>query len=290
MTEHPLHTKALSLSKTYLQTERELIKVLQEIERSDLFKTMGYTSLYDYCLKGLSLSEHQSNAFVTVSRKCTAVPELQQAIDSGILTVSKATRILPVMDSQACDWIEKASVLSQREIQREVARTFPDKAVLENIRPVSATKAELRCGITYEMEDKLQRVRQVLSTKRGRPVSLEESIEAMADLFLNKFDPIEKAKRREEHLPPSREVKPSSNPRNIPAAVQHQIALRDRGQCTAKQPDGRRCNNRAFLHLHHIKPVALGGQSVLDNLTTLCSAHHRMLHEPERLEVGRRAL
>jgi hypothetical protein len=34
-----------------------------------------------------------------------------------------------------------------------------------------------------------------------------------------------------------------------------------------------------FLHAHHIKHWAHGGETKLENLVTLCSHHHRLVHE-----------
>ncbi|MBI2605974.1 MAG: HNH endonuclease [Deltaproteobacteria bacterium] len=39
-----------------------------------------------------------------------------------------------------------------------------------------------------------------------------------------------------------------------------------------------RCEQKRWLQVHHIKPVSLGGGNTLENLTTLCSGHHRMRH------------
>ena len=39
------------------------------------------------------------------------------------------------------------------------------------------------------------------------------------------------------------------------------------------------CANQAFLHGHHIHHWIHGGSTSLDNLLTLCSFHHREVHE-----------
>jgi HNH endonuclease len=62
------------------------------------------------------------------------------------------------------------------------------------------------------------------------------------------------------------------------ADVVHEISLRDKSQCTHVNSDGSRCRNRRWLHFHHIKEVENGGTNGIENLTTICSGHHRMLH------------
>jgi alanyl-tRNA synthetase len=66
---------------------------------------------------------------------------------------------------------------------------------------------------------------------------------------------------------------------SISASIMHEVNRRDGGQCTYVSPDGRRCECNRFLHLHHVKPVAQGGENTVENLITLCSAHHRLIHE-----------
>ncbi|MCB0392644.1 MAG: HNH endonuclease, partial [Bdellovibrionales bacterium] len=43
-------------------------------------------------------------------------------------------------------------------------------------------------------------------------------------------------------------------------------------------PSGERCNTKRWLHLHHKKPVSQGGEHSVDNLISLCPAHHELAH------------
>jgi 5-methylcytosine-specific restriction endonuclease McrA len=76
----------------------------------------------------------------------------------------------------------------------------------------------------------------------------------------------------------------STNPRQIPAAVQRAVWARDGGQCAYVSADGHRCEERGQLELDHIVPVAKGGESTVENLRLLCRAHNQ--HAAER-EFGR---
>jgi 5-methylcytosine-specific restriction endonuclease McrA len=61
--------------------------------------------------------------------------------------------------------------------------------------------------------------------------------------------------------------------RTIPPAMRRALQARDR-RC--RFPG---CENRRFLHAHHIQHWARGGETKLDNLALLCSRHHRFVHE-----------
>ena len=61
--------------------------------------------------------------------------------------------------------------------------------------------------------------------------------------------------------------------RSIPPALARALRARDGG---CRFPG---CDRRRFCHGHHIDHWADGGETKLDNLVTLCSFHHRLVHE-----------
>jgi Domain of unknown function (DUF222)/HNH endonuclease len=61
--------------------------------------------------------------------------------------------------------------------------------------------------------------------------------------------------------------------RAVPPALRR--ALQSRDEC-CRFPG---CDQRRFLHAHHIHHWAHGGRTDLSNLVHLCSHHHRLLHE-----------
>jgi Domain of unknown function (DUF222)/HNH endonuclease len=61
--------------------------------------------------------------------------------------------------------------------------------------------------------------------------------------------------------------------RTIPPALRRALRSRDHG---CRFPG---CAHERFLHAHHIKHWARGGPTSVENLVTLCSYHHRLVHE-----------
>ena len=126
----------------------------------------------------------------------------------------------------------------------------------------------------------------------------------MLDEFIQRHDPIEKAKRAEKKIVKKQESIDSSSQKTeaaeaidhkpivdkntmpsfvlrrtpLTAELKHELALRDQSQCAHIYPDGSKCKARQWLHVHHIKEVSRGGTNDPVNLLTLCSAHHRLLH------------
>lgn len=61
--------------------------------------------------------------------------------------------------------------------------------------------------------------------------------------------------------------------RAVPPAIRRALRVRDGG---CRFPG---CDRSRYVHAHHIKHWADGGETNLDNLVTLCSFHHRLVHE-----------
>jgi hypothetical protein len=61
--------------------------------------------------------------------------------------------------------------------------------------------------------------------------------------------------------------------RSIPASIKRALLRRDR---TCRFPG---CTNTLFVDGHHIEHWADGGETRMTNLVTLCSTHHRAVHE-----------
>ncbi len=67
----------------------------------------------------------------------------------------------------------------------------------------------------------------------------------------------------------------------IPPALRRAVLRRDRERCQV-----RGCTHATFLDLHHIVPRSEGGQHELENLITICGAHHRAAHRVGLLITG----
>jgi hypothetical protein len=61
--------------------------------------------------------------------------------------------------------------------------------------------------------------------------------------------------------------------RSIPPAIRRALMVRDRG-CAFPG-----CTHTRFVHGHHIEHWLHGGETKLDNLVSVCSFHHHLVHE-----------
>src|SRR5690349_5720850 len=118
-----LHEKALTLTKNFHSAEAQLLGVLMKMDESLSYLELGHSSLYEYVLNGLGLSEAQSYYFSSVAKKSRMVPRLKDAVDHCEINLSKARRIVPVITTDNADeWITKAATLNQKDLELEVRK------------------------------------------------------------------------------------------------------------------------------------------------------------------------
>lgn len=277
-----IHRKALQLAKTYKDSEIKLLEILQIVNRHKVWKKMGFTSLFKYCEEALELTAEQAYRFNGVAKKCEEIPKLKKAISDGTLNISVTRRIVSVVKKDNVDeWIDKASTLSQRELEKEVARVNPKEALPTTMKILSEEMANLNTCVDMDVFEMLENLRDLYSQKTGKACGVREVIEHMTRETFKRMDPVQKAKRNINKPGKKEAILYSRIKSRVPrhTHLNHQLALRDKGQCTEISANGKRCTEKRWLQVHHIVPVSHGGTNDIDNLATLCFRHHQLRHE-----------
>lgn len=305
--EIALHEKALEKSLNFKRTYGELLEIIMKIDKSRLFEKFLLTSTFSYCTQVLKLSEDITCTLTKIARVSQKVPELKAAIDEGLISISNAKRIAPIVTAEnKREWIEKARVLPQRNLEKEVAKTFPKEAVQEIVKFVSEERIKLEIGLGEETLKLLRLAQDLISQKSRYAATLEATLSVVIKEFVEKHDPVEQAKRvtkrdqakvkhdlnenEQDKIKLKQNCKLSVSRRGagshvaihkriaIPAEILHQVNLRDKRQCQAQLPNGTICGSKRWLDYHHKIPVKMGGLNAIENLTTLCSQLHRLFH------------
>ena len=94
------------------------------------------------------------------------------------------------------------------------------------------------------------------------------------------FEQSEQSKRAEPSAPDEavHTTMPGHRSHNLAAGTVHAVNLRDRRSCQEILPDGIICGATWSLDIHHIVEREHGGTDELENLITLCKAHHQARH------------
>ncbi len=105
---------------------------------------------------------------------------------------------------------------------------------------------------------------------------MQETLQKLTEFYLKHKDKVQKAERAQEKPKKAPTTLHVQDKRAIPASVLHKVYLRDRGKCQFKD-----CQETRYVQIHHRTLFAKGGKHELSNLITLCSAHHRLLHNTQ---------
>ncbi len=135
--------------------------------------------------------------------------------------------------------------------------------------PLSDDRYHLNVTIRADTVEKLRLAKDMLrhAVPSGNDAEvLDRALTSLlTDLARKKFAATDKPR-------PSR--KATSGSRHIPAEVRRAVWLRDLGRCTFVGKTGRRCNERAFVEFHHVKPWAVGGEATAENIELRCKSHN----------------
>jgi hypothetical protein len=276
-----VHARAVEVSKRYRKCEVEMVAVLQEVEDCRVHIWKGRSSLLEYAQLDLKLAKDPALTLIGVARTAKLVPALRIGLEEGRFSITHARRLGSVITKEnQSEWLKKAESMSVEKLNREIAEVNPQAMTPEKAKYVGRGRVKLELGLSEEGMLKLRRAQDLLSQKKQKSVTLEETLAAMTEEYLQKHDPVVKAKRVvvKKGIQTKSDKSFVSKRMPIPAAIQHQVNLRDEDRCTHILPDGKRCNQSRFTHTHHIIPVSQGGTNALENLTTLCVAHHELQH------------
>ena len=293
------HEEGVELAYVWKRCEHRMVELLGFLYQCKGYYLYECASLREYAIQKWKLPENAAKDLVTVAIKALEIPEMLEALKAEKATVSKLRKVCPVInEEEKVDWLLLVEKASARDIEKVVAIERPGEAKV-SMHYVTGEFVDFRAAIPERLATDLKRIQDLLCQREQRNVNIVEALEYMAHTTLESIDPVRKAARAEERkvkrearqvandtkqsaTETMRTPKATSAPKRtkIKAATQHARNLRDRTQCTATGADGRRCPNKRWTENHHITEVANGGTNDLENLTTLCSHHHRAIHHP----------
>src|SRR5471030_1807935 len=194
-----LHQKAVNLGRSHRSLEADLINVLLEVEKSKLYKVLKYTSLFSYTNDALGFSEAVSYSFISVMRKAREIFDLREAISQCEISVSKIQRMMPVINSQnSKELIEFAKTHTNREIEYEVARRNPKIGPKDRETYLNEKAVQVTISLPLEDYKKLKKAQDLESQRTSKAVSIPDTLGQILDFYLQRKDPVQKARRAHE--------------------------------------------------------------------------------------------
>ena len=191
-----IHERAVNAVRVYRQGQKELIQVIQEMDRCQGYRDFQCASLWQYCLTKLKLDESESSALISIARKSYEVPELKAAVEAGQIHISNARQIVPVLNrDNKSQWLERAQTLSKRELQKELADHCPKLATTERAKYVSQTRVQFQCGLNEEDFKEFLEVQNLVSQSKQSHSDYEQTLIELVRFYKQAKHPLLKAQR-----------------------------------------------------------------------------------------------
>lgn len=253
----------------------ELMRVLREVDRRQLFIELGYSSLYDFVTRELKISEGATYRRIQAMRLIRDVPEVEDKIATGRLSIHLAARV----QSVAAKWpvedkvklIERVEGKSAREAEREFAKADP-KGPKETTKWLDGENVQIGFSLTRETFKSLQ---ELLSIRTHVDIAKTYKVifTDLVELGQKQWNPLQ---RNADSASSLHCVKEGDEYATISPKLRDAVWKRDGGVCTYVNPEnGARCTSTDLLQIDHIHPLALGGKNELSNLRLLCAQHNR---------------
>ena len=280
-------------TKALMEREREitsrLLECLEEMEHRRLHSKMGYSSLFDYLVKGMGYPEGSASLRINAMRLTKKIPEARAEIASGALTVTNAATLNYFMErdrkvngkeatpTERLDLLKSISGKSKRECEKVLFTLSPKAMPRERVEPISGTDTKVTVVLGEDLMKKLDRIKELIAHKNPNP-TVAELLDEMAEIVLKKIDPVQKkGKINATGKEALRQDGHENRTRYIPIPVRRTVMKRDGYACTYESPvTGKRCGSRWGIELDHIIPYALGGRSTVDNLQCRCGNHNKL--------------
>jgi hypothetical protein len=279
LTDDALDSETIRLARTEREVLTDILHHLREVERRRLFSKFKLPSLFSYAVQRMGYSEDQAGRRISAMRLLKELPEIEEKIESGALTLTHLARAQAVFRKEKLANLsrsneDKLSLLAQIEkTPKREAEAFLQKSAFVDVSFSSRDASPI--AIENFSEPVRTKLKRLLDIKAGFVQGVDPLVGQLADLGLEKWDPLKKAERAMKRTATPATDQPADaarvnesrddSPRrdHIPSVVRHHVIWRDHGQC-------RICKSSRHLQLDHIVPSALGGTNEPDNLRLVC--------------------
>jgi hypothetical protein len=191
-----LHEKALMVAKSYLSAEADLIEILMMLDLDKGYRDFKTKSLTEYARVKLGLSEDPANTLSRLAWKSQEIPRLLELIRSGEISITNARLICAILTVENQEsWLSAASHLSKSELELALASEFPERVVVEKLKPVSSKLWRLQVGFSNEQTEKVRRAQDLESTRLGKAATLNDTLDRALEDYLDRRDPVRRALR-----------------------------------------------------------------------------------------------
>lgn len=317
-----VHAALMCALETLRRAESDAVLWFSEVLKRRLFVPLGYASIELYAADALGLSSGKTKQFLRLARQFDQLPQTRAAVADGSLSWTKARSVASVATPLTeAEWIDQATGSSSRQLEasvrssRAAAKLCPANQAPTLLppddTPRSAPEATVSLTLTFTPEqharfsalmeslskrgqtgDRSEIVLQALdalvqeTTSTGTRVPTVSSNRVVVYLCDDCGDATIDQRPVLAHVSTAKQcdavvqntISGGPDRSTIPPSRRRAVLARDRHGCAAPG-----CRSTRFLEVHHITPRSQGGTHSIENLVTLCSACHLLVHQKDGL-------
>lgn len=263
-----------------------------------------YSNLAKYCAHhGVSNGDfYRKLAILNTIRD---IPEVESKIIEGVLNPSTVAQIntfcrseakcrnAPVTIEEKRNLLCKIEGASAKTVEKTLAQISPKSAIPDKKRQIADNLFSNQFTSDQSLEDKLIRLRELLSNKLPSCPTQNELLHAICDIALGNLersikDAIKKRGQKKiatktaaahESRESGMDTNVNSLTRNryISSEIKREVRQRDGDRCTYVLSNGNVCGDKMNLQFDHIVPYAKGGGTSAENLRQVCRNHNQWL-------------
>lgn len=218
-----------------------IVRHFVEIYKRRTFAILSYSSMLRFAVEELGYDKASGQRRVNAMHLAIAVPEVLTMIDEKRMCLQVAADIQTFLnkergarraysDEQKARLVEQCLSKSTRHVQRLLTKLNPACDFKDTKRFVTENRLQITYTASVKVEEKLDRLKEILAHVNPY-MSREELIEYIAEIALDKLDPIRKAQRiqkraersaksprsaRSSRMPRPARSAPSTNPASEP--------------------------------------------------------------------------
>lgn len=130
-----LISKLSELAQRDKRQMAELLAHLSELDARRLFLDMGYSSIWEYCMRALGFCQTSAWRRYTAARVCREYPDVFEKVAQGDLHLSVLAELSPYLTADnAGELLEACNRQSLRQVKRLLAARFPSPDWKDSVR------------------------------------------------------------------------------------------------------------------------------------------------------------
>jgi hypothetical protein len=307
---HAIHSRFLARRKNLTSGDADEAKLLREGLAERIWLKVGDPSYLAYIERTLGYVGKTARERLRVAIALGDLPHMEDALRKGERVWSSVRELTRVgVAATEMRWLEEAKGKNPCEVQRMVSGRAEGDLPEAPSRPENIRHALGFSDLSAQTFARFRQARQALENELGHALTDDAFLSALADLAIAPGETttsrrapnqiavtvctcgrgwqdgagrpieieqtdIELAKCDAERIGSVDDPRPKRASQDISPATRRMMLRRDENRCRVEG-----CRSSRNLHGHHIDRRKDDGTGELENLVTVCGAHHRAIHE-----------